>query len=1084
MIRVKLTHRTEYHYDREVALFPHVIRLRPAPHTRTHIESYALTVEPKKKFLNWQQDPFANWQARVVFPEPSETLVVEVNLVAHIQVYNPFDFFVEDYAAKFPFAYEAKLATELAAYLKPSEDSPDLRNFVRNFRSGAAAKNNVGAPASGPPSAIVDFLVAANGYVKSHVGYIIRMEPGVQTAAETISKKSGSCRDSAYLLVQMLRQLGLAARFVSGYLIQLKADDTSTAGQNEHKGPANDFTDLHAWAEVFIPGAGWIGLDATSGLFAAEGHIPLAATPEPESAAAIHGFTEPARSTLNFSMSVTRLSETPRVTKPYTEETWQEILELGKKIDRDLVASDMRLSIGGEPTFVSATDRESRQWNFDALGEDKYKLSEQLIERLAGIYSKGGVILRSQGKWYPGEPLPRWSLDTFWRKDGQPLWNDLSLLGFSSSQDKAPSVAQAEQLCTKIAKNLGMPADTVHAAFEDPARHLVAEAALPVEFTREIQGNSFSEIERRRLLRILDRGLGKPAGYALPLTYNRGKKTWESAITEFRRGFLCLLAGDSPMGLRLPITAIAEAFEPEYATDPFDAKRTGVEKIKARGRVRREPIATFLCVEMRQDKLWVFLPPVARLEEFAALLQEIEKAAKALGIIVHLEGYEPPRDPRLNFFRITPDPGVIEVNMFPSVSAAELIAKTQTIYDEAEKTGLTTDRYMLDGRPSATGGGNHITVGALNPEDSPFLRRADLLPSLIAYWQNHPALSYLFSGLFIGPTSQAPRIDEAREGSLYEAEIALKELRRLEDVRPWQIDRILRNILVDMTGNTHRAEISIDKLYAPGSYSGRLGLVELRAFEMPPHYRMSVVQQLMVMALLIKFWHTPYNQPLIPWGAALKDRWLLPHFLQADLQAVLKDLADSGYLFADYFFTPFHEFRFPLYGHYRFENIGVEVRQALEPWNVLGEETLSGNISRSVDSSVERLQVKLSDFDSDRYALACNGFEVPLTAIPGGYVAGVVYKAWSPPFSLHPTVPIHTPLRLCIYDMKHQKYVAGCSYHVAHPGGRSYETFPVNSYEAESRRLSRFEAQAEYPKYPPKRLPNVFYPHTLDLRLA
>lgn len=1066
MIRVSLTHLTEYTYDRAVALSPHVIRLRPAPHTRTHIESYALSVSPEKQFLNWQQDPFANWQARLVFPEKTQKLSVRVNLVAHIKVYNPFDFFTEEYAERYPFQYETKLAHELQPYLKVSDPANELAEFAAGFR--------------GDGLTMVDFLVGINQHVRQKVNYVIRMEPGVQSVGETLAKSSGSCRDSAFLLVQLLRHFGIAARFVSGYLIQLKAD---TVAAGSEAGPQTDFTDLHAWAEAFIPGAGWVGLDATSGLLAAEGHIPLAATPEPESAAAIHGFSEPCNSKLHFEMHVERISETPRVSKPYTEEVWQQILGLGEKIDKVLAKSDMRLSIGGEPTFVSATDRESRQWNFDALGEDKYRLSEALLEKLYGIYCKGGIILRSQGKWYPGEPLPRWSLDCFWLKDGTALWNNLKLLGISEIRPRPAVLQDAEAFIQALAKSLALPGDCMQPAYEDPAHYITAEAKLPPQFEKEITGNSFDEIERRRLLAVLDKGLGSPVGFCLPLKYNSTRGVWQSARIRFRRSFLSLIPGDSPLGLRLPLASITETVEVDAVEDPLVRKKHAVG---VAGEVRDEPIRTFLCAEIRNEKLWVFLPPVNTLDEFVTLVGIAEKIAANLSLVLHLEGYEPPKDGRLGFFRITPDPGVIEVNLFPSSSMKEAAAKTQVIYDEAEKLGLTTDRYMLDGRPSATGGGNHITVGALNPADSPFLRRADLLASLVAYWQNHPALSYLFSGMFIGPTSQAPRIDEARDANLYEAEIALKELRRHEKHPPWQIDRTMRNVLVDITGNTHRTEISIDKLYAPGSATGRLGLVELRAFEMPPHYRMSVAQQFLVAALLLKFWKEPYRHELIRWGGSLRDKWLLPLYIEEDMRRVLSDLDRAGFGFRDYFFEPFYEFRFPLYGRYAYDGMQFELRMALEPWHVLGEEMVLGGVSRSVDSAVERVQLKVEGFDTTRFEIACNGFAVPLVQVShlNCHVAGVVFKAWAPPFTLHPTIAVHAPLNFAVYDRLSKKYVAGFSYHVAHPGGRSYDTYPVNSYEAESRRLSRFSEQAVYPKHPPTRMLQDEYPHTLDLRWA
>lgn len=1068
MIRVKLTHSTEYNYDRSVNLSPHVVRLKPAPHTRTLIESYALSIEPHSKFVNWQQDPFANYQARVVFPAPARRLAVRVEMVAQLRVFNPFDFFVEDYAKTFPFAYSDALALELAPYLKISEAGAELRKFAEGF--------------SGKGLAIVDMLVALNRHVRDHVGYVIRLEPGVQTAAETLRLKSGSCRDSAFLLVQVLRHLGLAARFVSGYLIQLKSDEE----REKAGGVAEDFCDLHAWAEVFVPGAGWIGLDATSGLLAAEGHIPLAATPEPESAAAIYGFTDPCRSELSFAMEVVRLGETPRVTQPYTERLWEKIGALTAKIDADIQREDIRLSIGGEPTFVSASDREGVEWNFSALGENKYRMAESLLARFYELYSKGGILLRSQGKWYPGEPLPRWSLDCIWRRDGAPLWHNPALLGIGLEQNEKHTIADAEALLRFISQRLALPTECIVPAFEDPAHYVHAESKLPFEFPKQITGNSFDDIERRRLLRVLDDGLGSPVGYVLPLDFDRPRATWQSAVTAFRRGFLALLPGDSPLGLRLPLSSIAESFEPAIAVDPLTRGKKIEPLSPPRGKLRAQPIQTMLCTEIRAGKLFVFLPPVEAIEDFIQLIGFIEEAATALRLRINLEGYEPPRDTRLNSFRITPDPGVIEVNLFPSGTLAEACEKTETIYREAASIGLTTDRYMLDGRPCATGGGNHITLGALHPEDSPFLRRPDLLASLIAYWQNHPALSYVFSGLFIGPTSQAPRIDEARDENLYEASIALKELQMNPHPAPWLVDRILRNVLTDMTGNTHRAEISIDKLYAPGSHTGRLGLVELRAFEMPPHYRMSAVQQLLVAALILRFWRKPYQSALIPWGAELRDRWLLPFFLEQDLLLVLHDLRLAGYDFPEETLRPFLEFRFPLYGRYEAAGIAIELRMALEPWNVLGEEAVSGNVSRSVDSAVERVQVAVRGLKPGRHTITCNGYKLPLRATDEDnlMIAGIVFKAWAPPFSLHPTIQTHSPLNICIFDHSDGKYVGGCAYHVAHPGGRSYDRYPVNAAEAESRRLSRFTDSAETPEHTPQTLVNPRYPHTLDLRLA
>ncbi|MGB5465934.1 MAG: transglutaminase family protein [Sedimenticolaceae bacterium] len=1100
-IRVALHHRTEYLFDRSVALSPHQIRLRPAPHTRTPVHEYSLKVEPAEHFLNWQQDPFGNFVARYVFPEKTRKMVIDVGLVVEMVTINPFDFFVEEYANQFPFSYPKQLHKELKPYFEVTESGPRLCDWL--------------ASVSREPMQIVDFLVALNQRLQSEIGYVIRMEPGVQTCEETLGLTRGSCRDSAWLLVQILRHLGLAARFVSGYLVQLTSDQESLDGPS---GPTEDFTDLHAWAEVFVPGAGWIGLDPTSGLFAGEGHIPLACTPDYVSAAAVSGAVDPSEVEFKFVNQVTRIHEDPRVTLPYSDEQWSAVMALGERIDAELDQNDVRLTMGGEPTFVSIDDMDGAEWNTAALGEDKRERAEVLLRRLWQRFAPGGVLHHGQGKWYPGEPLPRWALSCLWREDGQPVWHDQALLADPTSRGGADA-ADAQSFARRLAGRLGVPANNVEAGFEDVLYYLWKEGTLP-ENVDVLESRLEDKLERARLRRLFERGLDQVVGYALPLGWEHEGERWVSSPWTFRRGHMFLLPGDSPMGLRLPLDALVwerpELRQPLDQLDPFAPRRAlpgagdvsarytqwkdGLppDSLRAHG-LREQGLAdaeqsdryfvrTAMAFEPRDGNLHVFLPPIADAAHWLDLIGHIEETARELGLAIVLEGYPAPHDPRLRRFSVTPDPGVIEVNVHPAHSWPEMVQNTEILYEEARLSRLGTEKFMLDGRHTGTGGGNHVTLGGPSPADSPILRNPQVLGSLVRYWQNHPALSYLFSGMFIGPTSQAPRVDEARDDSLYELNIALQQLPPGEVPAPWLVDRVLRNLLVDMTGNTHRAEFCIDKLYSPDSAAGRLGLVEFRAFEMPPHARMAMVQGLLLRALVARFWQEPYAQDPVPWGTELHDRFMLPHYVQRDMRDVVSDLLRWGYPVQGDWFDPFVEFRFPRYGTINVDDIEMELRFAIEPWHVLGEEVTAQGTARFVDSSVERLQVKVRGMADMRHVVTCNGRRVPLrcTGERGEFVAGVRYKAWDPPSGLHPTIPVHAPLVFDVVDTWAQRSLGGCTYHVSHPGGRTYETLPVNAYEAESRRLARFwpVGHSTGEMHVPHETPQCEHPYTLDLRFS
>jgi len=1093
-IRVALQHRTSYRFDRPVKLSPHEIRLRPAPHCRTPVLGYSLTVAPSNHFLNWQQDPYGNWVARLVFPERATSLDITVDVVADLTVVNPFDFFIEEYAEHYPFDYAPALAKELIPFLEAAPPGPRLAAWLASFRTTMR-----------PEELTVDMLVRLNRQLQHEVKYLVRMEPGVQTPEETFDSAQGSCRDSGWLLVQILRNLGLAARFASGYLIQLVADVKSLDGPS---GTDKDFTDLHAWAEVYLPGAGWIGLDPTSGLLAGEGHLPLACTADPGNAAPVVGFTDPCQVDFSFAMSVTRVHEDPRVTKPYTDEQWAAIDALGHRVDADLAAHDVRLTQGGEPTFVSIDDMEGAEWNIAALGAKKRELAEVLLRRLAKRFAPGGFLHMGQGKWYPGEPLPRWALGVYWRVDGTPLWRDPALIADTRAKGRA-EIGAAQRLATELAGELGIDAAHVITAYEDVPKLLVAEAALPAN-ADPLQADLSKPAERARLARLLQQGLDRPAGFVLPLKAiahdDRNETEWTSSPWPLRRERLYAVGGDSPLGLRLPLSSLPDVLpaneEVEPPVDPFaprdDLPTPGARTATAAARktkrgavVPREVVKTALCVEMRDGHVYVFMPPLQRLEDYVTLLAAIESAAARFGQAVAIEGYTPPRDPRVKVLNVTPDPGVIEVNVHPASTWDAFIETTETLYEEARQSRLGTEKFMLDGRHTGTGGGNHVTLGGATPADSPLLRRPDLLQSLITYWQNHPSLSYLFSGMFVGPTSQAPRVDEARDDRLYELEIAFQQLRKKHKAgadtnSPWLVDRLLRHMLTDLTGNTHRSEFSIDKLYSPDTATGRLGLLEFRAFEMPPHARMSAAQILLLRALVARFWQQPYEGKLVRWGTALHDRWLLPHFVAADFHDVIADLNAFGYAFAHPWYAPFLEFRFPRFGTVTYDDVTIELRQAIEPWHVLGEEVSGTGTARYVDSSVERLQVKVVGMTRDRHRVACNGRALPLvsTAIPGEFVAGVRYRAWSPPSALHPTIGVQAPLVFDLVDTWAARSIGGCTYHVVHPGGRNYNTFPVNAMEAEARRVARFWAHGHTPggmKLADEPL-NPALPATLDLR--
>jgi uncharacterized protein (DUF2126 family)/transglutaminase-like putative cysteine protease len=1056
-IQVALNHRTQYRYDKAVLLGPQIIQLRPAPHCRTPILSYSLSVTPVDHLLNWQLDPHQNHLARLLFPNKTNDFVVEVDLVAELSPFNPFDFFLEPGVEDYPFEYSPELAKDLKPYRSVDPAGPLLQAFLQKLSSEKCGT--------------VAFLVDLNRRVRDEIGYVMRLDPGVQTCEQTLEARTGSCRDSAWLLVQTLRHLGIAARFVSGYLIQLAADESTSEGPSD---PQADSADLHAWAEAFLPGAGWIGFDPTSGLFAGEGHIPLVCTPNASQAAPIGGTVEPANVDFSYSMSIRRLNDPPRPSRPFTEENWVQVEQLAHSVDADLKAQDVRLTMGGEPTFVGIDEPESPQWNIDALGPIKRSRGLALIQGLRGRTAPGAMLHYGQGKWYPGEPLPRWALSCYWRSDGIPVWENVDLIA-REDQDYGFGAADALRFTEALTRRLQVSSENLLPAYN-------VEAESP-----------------------------EPAGYILPIRRRQpsGLLSWSSQLWFPRPKRLLLTPGDSPIGYRIPTASMPwvapDELEYEFEAAPFvdrvklpssPARRMDLFEIhptadplpalSSIAETALELIRPSLCVQAREGRLHVFLPYASRLADYLDLVAAVEDTCHHLHKPVWLEGYAPPSDPRMRSFSVTPDPGVLEVNLPPASDWDELEQINTVLVEEAHKNRLTAEKFNYDGGHVATGGGSHIVIGGATVLDSPFLRRPDLLRSMVAFWQTHPSLSYLFSGMYVGPTSQYPRVDEARMDALYELELAFGQLPS-NHCPPFIVDGLFRNLLVDVTGNSHRAEFCIDKLYPPEGHGLRLGLLELRAFEMAPHVRMGLVEMLLIRALVCRFWKRPFEGSLVRWGTVLHDRFMLPHFVKRDFFDVLTELRQSGYNFDEIWFASHLEFRFPKIGSIAAEGVELELRQALEPWNVLAEETTSGGMVRSVDSSLERIQVKLSGFVTEsRYVVACNGRKVPLapSGDPGEAVAGVRYRARRLSATLHPTIPVHTPLVFDIMDLWKERSIGRCIYHTGPPGGRTYTSRPANAKEAEERRLERFQVsgQTPGPMGAPEHESNPIFPLTLDLR--
>jgi uncharacterized protein (DUF2126 family)/transglutaminase-like putative cysteine protease len=1024
--RVAITHRIEQHFARPVRLSTHWLRLRPAPEQRAQIAAFSLAVDAEPHFLNWVRDPFENHLARLDFPEPLAGLGITLELIAELEPTNPFDFLAEPYAAEHPFEYPVQLKKELSPYRLTSAPGPRLSAWLANVDRTSKTT--------------LERLDELTRMVQEAHALAVDAGPGAVDLERFLERGKGSCWEFAWLLTVTLRHVGLAARFVCGYRLLL-ADES---GGSTPRFP--DTVTLHTWSEAYIPGAGWIGLDPAAGIFITETYIPLACAPEPVRVLPIVGDREPCVETRSESLRVRRLTPA-QASWPHTDTQRADIDALGRFVDEDLALQGLKPALGVSLSFVSRQDGMAPEWSTQALGPSKRLLAESLSVALWKRLGHGGVPQLGQGEWYGGESLPRWRLGCFFRADGEPVWRNPERLSFGHAQRTA-GPDQAQRLVRSLARGLGIDPARVVAAHEDPLHELWrARAPGQLPAPQDLR----DPLRRRALAERLSSAHRTPTGFLVPLGWDHARACWVSGNWRFRRSGIYLAPGSASMGYRLPLDGLiddeAGVLEAHIERCPFEERgklpdfHAGVRSRHDRGPTEPStrdgrPPRTALCVEARAGELFVFLPPVSHLEHYLELVAAVEVAAEALKLPVSLEGYEPPEDPRLRRFLLEPDAGVLRLNLPETSSWDEQLSVISAAYEEAWRLDLNTERVSADdGRRVPSGGGGRLTVGGVSPAESPFLTRPEILRSLIAYWQRHPCLSYLFAGRLIGPSGSAPRPDEGRDEILYELSIALEHLRSGTSDKPWLADRVLRHLLTDPAGNLKRAEIRIDQLYAPERASLRLGRILINAFESAPEARLAALQSLLVLGLIGRFGRHPDSGELRRWGPALHDQFLLPEVLWADLRIVVADLAAARYPFQLDWFEPLFELRFPVLGSVPIGPLMFKLRSAHEPWPLLAEEVTRGGVARFIDAANERLQVTLSGAHPGRYVLACNGHRVPLQRTPthGEYVAGVRYKVSNPPSTMHPTVSPVEGLVFDVIDTWTGHAIGGCTYLAPQP---------------------------------------------------
>jgi len=1014
-VRIALRHRMVYRFDRAVRLSTHWLRLRPAPMNRARIQAYSLRVEAEPHFLNWVRDPFENHLARLDLPEPMMRLGLDVEILAELAPVNPFDFLLDDDVVRYPFEYRAPLRRELAPYLAQRTAGPLLERWLARLDRGAAGT--------------IEVLSRTTRAISESLPVHASMRPGAVDAEAVLAHGEANPWALAWLATLGMRSLGLAARFVSGYYIKLGAE-----------GAAPDAAQ-HAWSEVFLPGAGWVGVDPTSGMFAAEAHIALAAATDPVRALPVVGYCESCRETQHVAVTAHKLE--PRAPDwPLSERQWSDVCAAGQRVDAGVERAQLELTCAAAVNFVASEAHDAPEWNTTALGADKRQAAERMSERLHAEIAPGGVVQEGQSAWFAGEPAPRWRLSLVRRRDGNPVWRERRwLAGFGDAASS--TAADAHAFGKALARALGVDSACLLPAYEDAApSQLGATGPLP-------DAARLRDPEQRRLLlqRVLQ-GEADLRGYVMPLHWDPVAACWRSGRWRLRRDAVYLLAGSAPMGYRLPLDSLPAAageLAPEPAERcPLDALTPlGEVHAAVNARLARDDAGassagaprTALCIELRAGVLHVFLPPLTHLEYYLDLVACIEHSAAQCGVPVRIEGYGPPDDPRLDRFDLEPDAGVLRVQLPAMDSWRAQSVLLEAVYGHARAVGLQAARVTGSGGRQPPGAVTPLALGGSSPAQSPFLRRPALIGSLIAYWHRHPSLSYFFSGRSIGRGGNAPRPDEGRDDALYELELVLRRLPDDASDTPWLADRLLRHLLTDAAGDMHRAEFDVDALYSPGRAAKRQGRIVLRTLQAPPSARLTALQILLVHALLMRFAQIPERGPLESWGAALHDRFLLPRLLWQDLAAVLEDVRAVGVPMDPAWFEPLLDVHFPLLGSMHFANLDIDLRQAHEPWPVLSEEASGGGMARFLDSAADRVEVRCMGLTPSRHVLECNGLRVPLqpTGVRGEFVAGIRFKAWNPPATLHPTVEPVDALVLNMIDSWSGRLLGGCTYLPAVP---------------------------------------------------